>query len=50
MKETPRMQALDWWKHIAKSKRFELATEYFGRVPESLTGREIETIWHNQIH
>lgn len=42
-----REKAIKWWKEIGGHKRVELAGDYIGRVPASLTGREIEMIWRN---
>ena len=47
--ETTRTKAIEWWNNLDGSKRVELASDYIGRVPASLTGREIETIW-NCVH
>ena len=47
--ENNRSKAIEWWNKLEGSKRIELAGDYIGRVPASLTGREIETIW-NCVH
>lgn len=40
-----RMRAMEWWNNLDGSERVSLAGYYIGRVPSSLTGREIERIW-----
>lgn len=47
--ENNRSKAIEWWNKLKGIKRVELASDYIGRVPASLTGREIETVW-NCVH
>jgi hypothetical protein len=47
--ENNRSKSIEWWNKLEGSKRVELASDYIGRVPASLIGREIETVW-NCVH
>ena len=47
---TNREKALEWWNNYKWLVQQELTFVYYGkRHYESLTGREIEHIWKNEI-
>ena len=51
--ETVRDEAIEWWNNLQIIEKSLLAQKYsdylLGRGYTSLTGREIESIWINEI-
>lgn len=48
--ETPRRQAIEWWNELSSLRKTQICdtnTQIIGSVRrhETLTGREIETLW-----
>lgn len=43
-----RVSALDWWNSLDAESKQQYALQFFGTMPESLTGREVEMLYrHN---
>jgi len=43
-----RKQAMKWWIDLPNNKQRELSLTYYNRDSSSLTGREIEKIYHEK--
>jgi hypothetical protein len=44
-----RVQALGWWNRLFTLTKIKMCDKYYsGRFEDTLTGREIEYIWHKE--